>query len=166
MVSNFVLDRFPAEKAGGELALDNVLYGSPHLGYVVATHQQLRASKPERTIFTAYTALNQGKPADTRRQLLAATPQDLLALAAEDLLAAYGRGFWRTVRSVDIMVRGHAMSVPQVGYLSRHSLLKLRAHHSRLVFAHSDLSGYSVFEEASYWGIEAAKKTMQDGTAA
>ncbi len=165
LVSNFVLDRFPAEPAGGELAWDNVLYGSSHLGYVVATHQQIRAAKPERTIFTAYTALNHGKPADTRRQLLAATPQELLALAAEDLLAVYGRRFWRAVRNVDIMVRGHAMSVPQTGYLSRPGLLKLRAHHSRLVFAHSDLSGYSVFEEASYWGVEAAKKILQDGAA-
>ena len=39
-------------------------------------------------------------------------------------------------------------------------LLALRRHRSRLHFAHSDLSGYSVFEEAVYWGVEAAKQIL------
>ncbi|MDO4643059.1 MAG: hypothetical protein Q4A74_04395 [Cardiobacteriaceae bacterium] len=58
---------------------------------------------------------------------------------------------------VDMTIRGHAMRIPTPGYLSDPQLLAVRAHRSRLHFAHSDMSGYSVFEEASYWGIEAAK---------
>ena len=53
------------------------------------------------------------------------------------------------------------MSIPHPGYLNRPQLLQLRRHNSPLLFAHSDLSGYSVFEEAVYWGVEAAKKTLQ-----
>nr|WP_239991647.1 hypothetical protein [Neisseria bergeri] len=34
----------------------------------------------------------------------------------------------------------------------------IRNRASGLPFAHSDSSGYSVFEEALYWGVEAAKK--------
>ena len=30
----------------------------------------------------------------------------------------------------------------------------------RLLFAHSDLSGYSVFEEAAWWGDRAGRKAL------
>jgi hypothetical protein len=36
-------------------------------------------------------------------------------------------------------------------------LTALQAADGRLLFAHADLSGYSVFEEASWWGERAAK---------
>lgn len=160
LVANFVLHRFPDEPAGSDLAWDNVVHGGSGLGYVVATHQLIRAAKPERTIFTAYTALNHDRPQNVRRWLLAAGDQELLHHAARDLTAAYGRAFWRHVEHVDISVRAHGMSVPQPGYLNDPLLLALRRHRSRLHFAHSDLSSYSVFEEAVYWGVEAAKQIL------
>ncbi len=161
LVSNFVLHRFPNEPKNTELAWDNVVYGSRGLGYVVATHQHIHVAKPDITAYTAYTALNHDTPQNMRKWLLTATPHDLLAIAAQDLLTVYGKTFWQCVSHVDITVRAHAMSVPKVGYLSQPMLLKLRQHHSRLLFAHSDLSGYSVFEEAAYWGAEAARKIVQ-----
>ena len=161
LVSNFVLNGFPKEHNDSELAWDNVVYGSKSLGYVVATNQQIRVAKPEHTIFTAYTALNHDRPEILRQWLLKADDQTLLETAAQDLLTVYGKKFWRQVEHVDITVRAHAMSVPKVGYLDNGSLLQLRQHDSRLLFAHSDLSGYSVFEEAAYWGVEAAKKVLK-----
>ncbi|WP_416192702.1 NAD(P)-binding protein [Neisseria sp. CCUG12390] len=165
LVANFVLNRFPEEQGESELAWDNVVCGSRSLGYVVSTHQQIRVAKPERTIFTAYTALNHDTPENVRRWLLEAGGDELLETAAQDLLAVYGKSFWRHVEHIDIAVRGHAMSVPKVGYLDDKNLLSLRAHESKLLFAHSDLSGYSVFEEASYWGIETAKKVLAEDKA-
>jgi len=94
------------------------------------------------------------------RQLLAAEPRDLLDIAAQDLLAAYGKRFWQHVAHIGITVRAHAMSAPSAGYLSQPTLLALRQHQSRLHFAHSDLSGYSVFEEAAWWGVEAARRIL------
>ena len=160
LVGNFVLRRFPNEAAHTELAWDNIRYGSPALGYVVASHQAIRVAKPEQTIFTAYRALNHAPSDQVRRQLLHAADEDLLVLAAEDLLAVYGKAFWRAVVHVDIAVRAHAMAVPAVGYLSNPLLLQLRGHHSRLQFAHSDLSSYSVFEEAVHWGVQAAQRLL------
>ena len=160
LVANFVLNRFPQEQGNSELAWDNVVYGSPSLGYVVATHQHIRVAKPEHTIFTAYTALNHDTPQNIRRWLQEADDQALLDMAAQDLLSVYGKSFWQHVGHIDLTLRGHAMSVPKVGYLDDENLLALRQHHSKLLFAHSDLSGYSVFEEAAYWGIEAAKKVL------
>ena len=161
LVANFELYSFPKEKNNSETAWDNVIYGSQGLGYVVATNQLIRVARPERTIFTAYAALNHDTPQAVRRQLLEASDEELRDLAAKDLIAAYGEGFWQHVSHVDVTVRGHGMSVPKAGYLNDESLLKIRNRTSGLLFAHSDLSGYSVFEEALYWGVEAARKVLE-----
>lgn len=164
LVSNFVLHSFPEEHGGFPPAWDNVVYGSPGLGYVSAANQLIRAAKPERTVFTAYTALNHAPAAEVRRWLLDAPDEALLAHAARDLLAAYGKTFWRHVSHIDIAVRAHGMSVPLPGYLNSPLTDALRRHRSRIRFAHSDLSGYSVFEEAAYWGAEAARSILaQEG---
>ena len=52
LVSNFVLHRFPHEADGAQLAWDNVIHGSPALGYVAASNQLIRVAKPARTVFT------------------------------------------------------------------------------------------------------------------
>ncbi|ULJ59324.1 twin-arginine translocation pathway signal [Wielerella bovis] len=162
LVSNFVLHSFPTEPAHTELAWDNVVYGSRGLGYVVATHQQIRVARPSQTAFTAYTALNHDTPQAIRAWLLNAQPRDVLPFAAQDLLAVYGKRFWQHVSHVEISARAHAMSVPSVGYLSAPLLQKIQMHQSRILFAHSDMSGYSVFEEAAFWGMEAAKKILAE----
>lgn len=161
LIGNFVLNAFPPELPHSELAWDNVVHGSSHLGYVLATHQSLRVAKPEQTIFTTYTALNHDTPQNVRKWLLQASDEALLHYAMHDLLTVYGKHFPRHVQHAELTVRGHAMAVPKVGYLSQSSLHQLRAHSSRLLFAHSDLSGYSVFEEAVYWGVQAAQKLLK-----
>ena len=163
LVSNFVLHRFPTEGAGEALSWDNVIYGSGGLGYIAASNQLIRVAKPARTVFTAYSALNHADPATVRQWLLAAPDAELLAFAAQDLTAAYGRRFWHAVEAVDIGIRAHAMRIPRPGYLDDAQLAAVRAHRSRLHFAHSDLSGYSVFEEAAFWGVEAAQRVLAQG---
>ncbi len=120
-------------------------------------------AKPERAVFTSYTAFGGGKADESRRMLLHAPSEELLPYAAHDLLQAYGNRFFGHVEQIDLTVRGHGMSIPYPGYLNRPQLLQLRRHNSPLLFAHSDLSGYSVFEEAVYWGVEAARKVLEQG---
>ena len=163
LVSNFVLHRFPTEGAGEALAWDNVIYGSGGLGYIAASNQLIRVAKPARTVFTAYCALNHADPATVRHWLLDAPDAELLAFAAQDLTAAYGRRFWRAVEAVDIGIRAHAMRIPRPGYLDDAQLAAVRTHRSRLHFAHSDLSGYSVFEEAAFWGVKVAQRVLAQG---
>jgi hypothetical protein len=51
---------------------------------------------------------------------------------------------------------GHAMAIPVPG-LQRHAALQaLRGLRGRLRYAHADLAGCSVFEEAYTAGVEAA----------
>ena len=162
MVSNFVMDGYPLEAPGEPLSWDNVVYEGQALGYVVSTHQLLRVARAPRSVFTAYHALSGQTPQAAREWLTRASPQDLRDVAAVDLVAAYGKEFWRNARQLEITVRGHAMATPVCGYLSNPGLAALRAVDGPVLFAHADLSGYSVFEEASWWGVTAAARILGD----
>lgn len=162
MVSNFLLDGFPPEADIHQpLAWDNVVYGSQSLGWVNATHQWIRLAKPAKTVFTAYHAFADQSPTNVRAWMLNARPEALLERASEDLKNAYGRGFSRYIQEVEISLRGHAMAIPTPGFLSRSGIEVLRAADERILFAHADLSGLSVFEEASWWGEQAARRTLR-----
>jgi hypothetical protein len=59
------------------------------------------------------------------------------------------------------MRMGHAMIRPAVGSIfseERHHLSRLNG---RLLFANSDRSGISIFEEAQYHGVESAQKVLK-----
>jgi hypothetical protein len=164
LVANFLLRGFPQELPEAPLAWDNIVYrpeGGPQLGYVVSTHQDIRVAPPERTVFTTYAALSHRSPLAARRWLQSASPDELLALAAADLHAAYGRDVGRYVERADITLRAHAMAIPQPGFRSNAGLAALQAQEGPLLFAHADLSGFSVFEEASWWGIQAARTALR-----
>lgn len=161
LVANFLLDGFPAEAGDVPLAWDNVIHGSPGLGWVVATHQWLRAARPPRTVFTTYRALADRSPAEARRWLESASAASLYEMASEELRRVYGGPtLWRLSRAVEITLRGHGMACPVPGTLSNPGLHALRQAKGRLLFAHADLSGYSVFEEAAHWGDQAARKIL------
>ena len=46
------------------------------------------------------------------------------------------------------------------GSLSNAGLAALRDVDGQILFAHADLSGYSVFEEAAWWGVTAAARIL------
>jgi hypothetical protein len=138
-----------ADHAGAAPSWDNVLYGTRGLGYVDARHQTLDPT-PSATVLTWYRPLGPSAfdVADGRRQLLerpwTAWRDDLLAelsVPHPDLPGLTAR--------VDITRYGHAMAIPGPGVL-RLGLLSAsgRVGTGRLAFAHSDWSGYSIFEEA------------------
>jgi hypothetical protein len=160
LVSNFLLNGFPTEIAGASLAWDNVAYDGRGLGYVVSTHQDIRQAAPPQTVFSAYQALSKQTPAEARKWLQKATPHELYEEAACDLLLAYGDKLAEHATALEITVRGHAMSSPAPGFLSNRGLQALRAADGKLLFAHADLSSFSVFEEAAWWGCEAARKIL------
>jgi glycine/D-amino acid oxidase-like deaminating enzyme len=159
-VSNFLMNGFPPEEAGVPLAWDNVVYGGRGLGYVVSTHQDIRAALPPKTVFSAYHALSARTPHDARNWLLNADAETLYDEVASDLKEVYGWHVRRQLEALSITVRGHAMASPLPGYLSNKGLLALREADGKVLFAHSDLSGYSVFEEAAWWGYAAAERVL------
>ncbi len=157
VTANLTLDRWPAER-GVPVAWDNVIVDSPALGYVVATHQSLRMHLP-RTVWTYYWPLANGVPRASRQWLLAQDWRSLTTAILDDLSRAHP-DIRDCVRHIDICRMGHAMIRPTPGFLASPARRALRTHNERLYFAHSDLSGLSLFEEAQDRGVTAADRAL------
>jgi len=158
MVANLHLDGRPREPASGfPLAWDNVLYHSPSLGYVVATHQS--GSDHGDTVLTYYYPLAGRAPADARRHLLGADRDDWAEVVLTDLGRAHPdlRG---RVRRLDVMRWGHAMVRPRPGFAWGGARQAAARPHGGIHFAHSDLSGIALFEEALDQGVRAAEEVL------
>lgn len=156
LTANLTLEHPPKEN-GFEMAWDNTIYDSPALGYVVATHQSLR-THTERSMWTYYWSLADGTPAQNRKLLLEKDWQFWKEAILNDLSRAHP-DIRQCVSRIDIMRMGHAMARPVPGFLA----LRTKAPSMRnLFFANSDLSGFSIFEEAQYRGVRAADQAMRD----
>lgn len=158
VTANITLERLPRER-GLDLAWDNVFYDSNSLGFVVATHMTLR-SRIERSVWTWYTALTKGTPKENRVALLNARWEHWRDYILDDLSRAYP-DIRQCVSRVDVMRIGHAMARPTPGSVFSDSRQRLTKPHGRVLFAHSDVSGFSVFEEAQYRGVKAAEQALR-----
>jgi glycine/D-amino acid oxidase-like deaminating enzyme len=156
LTANLTLERWP-KNVGVEPAWDNVIYGSPALGYVVATHQSL-ATREDRTVWTFYWALAHESPSSARNRLLKDDWRTWTDRILDDLSLAHP-DIRDCVSHVDIMRHGHAMIRPTPGFLTEPERAKPPALPG-LYFAHSDASGISIFEEAQYQGVGAARAVM------
>ena len=159
LVANLTLNSLPAPGHGAPLSWDNVLYDSPALGYVNATHQSLRSHEGP-TVLTYYWALS-GESEKNARQRLFDTPWHNWA---ENILHELSRphpDIRDKVAQLDIFRWGHAMSKPVPGWIWSATRERLTQPHGRLHLAHSDLSGFSIFEEANYWGVKAAERVLE-----
>ncbi len=157
VVANLTLRDRPRGR-GFPLSWDNVLYDSPALGYVVATHQAGRDQGP--TVLTWYLAVLDDDPKKARERLLKATWEEWVAMILADLRPAHP-GLRELVERVDVMVWGHAMVRPRPGFMWGPALPASAAPLGRLHFAHTDLSGMALFEEAQAWGVKAAEAVLR-----
>jgi glycine/D-amino acid oxidase-like deaminating enzyme len=153
LTANLTIERAPKENQS-ELAWDNVIYDSPALGYVVATHQTL-ATRVDRSVWTYYWSLAEMSPRQARNMLLEKDWNFWKEAIFNDLSKAHP-DIGDCVSRIDIMRFGHAMARPTPGFLN----LRQNAIGS-VFFANSDLSGYSVFEEAQYRGVQAADAALR-----
>jgi hypothetical protein len=157
MVANLTLDTLP-EGRGADLAWDNVIYGSRSLGYVVATHQHLDPS-PRRTVLTYYQPLDHLPPAKARKEASGRSHREWCDLILTDLGRAHP-DLRRQLRRLDLMIWGHAMIRPEPGFMWGPSREKMTEPIGNVFFAHSDMSGMSLFEEAYIRGIRAADAAL------
>jgi hypothetical protein len=154
LVANLQLDRPLLDRGtGAPPAWDNVVHGGRGLGYVDATHQRLSPvpTRDGAPVLTAYHAIAIGE----RAALLEPDPHPWGERVLAELDPAHP-DLRRRVRRIDLMRYGHAMAVPRPGLQRHAALAALRAARGRLRFSHSDLAGYSVFEEAFTAGSEVA----------
>jgi hypothetical protein len=157
MVANLFLKDRPTDK-GFPLAWDNVLYESPSLGYVVATHQRGLDRGP--TVFTYYYPLCDADPRKARSDLLSAGWEHWADVALTDLSRAHSDIRSLTER-IDVMRWGHAMIRPRPGFVWSNARREAAAAFRGIYFAHTDLSGVALFEEAFYHGVRAAGQVLE-----
>ena len=158
LVANLHLSAPLDDRGGAAPSWDNVLFDQPRdsapgagLGYVDATHQRL-SPQPGPTVLTHYRSF--GIDPSARRWLADQPWTTWRDAIVRELSQAHPDLAARTTH-MDCMRYGHAMAVPTPGLLAHPAMAALRATPAagaRLHLAHSDLSGYSVFEEAFAWG--------------
>lgn len=158
MVANLTLRDRPLSH-GFPLAWDNVIYESPSLGYVVATHQSGLDHGP--TVLTHYLPILDEDVRKGRQRLLATTWEQWVETILADLGPAHA-GLRELVERIDVYLWGHAMVQPRPGFLWSEALAASSRPLGRLHFAHTDLSGMALFEEAQYWGIRAAEAILRE----
>ena len=167
VVTNLHLQAPLTDRPGAAPAWDNVLHADANpggLGYVDAGHQRLDP-RPAPTVLSYYQALGDVPHA---RAALARQPWQHWVQAAIATLSVPHPDLPGRVTRAEVARYGHAMAIPVPGMqvflhqIGRKSLLHkhqplLNGEQSRplptpatprLSFAHSDWSGYSVFEEA------------------
>ncbi len=157
VVANLTLRERPAWR-GFPLAWDNVLYDSPSLGYVVATHQSGRDHGP--TVLTHYAA-DLSEDVRAARQRLLATPWRAWADAILAELAPAHPDLHEVVEQLDVMLWGHAMVRPRPGFCFSPALAACAQPLGRVHFAHTDLAGMALFEEAFASGLRAAAAILR-----
>ena len=132
-----------------------MLYESPSLGYVTATHQKGIDYGP--TILTYYYPMCAEE--NGRTKLFNYEWRDLADVCLTDLARAHPDIYDLTER-IDIMRWGHAMISPRPNFIWSGLREKAMKPYRNIHFAHTDLSGIALFEEAFYHGLRAAKEIL------
>jgi hypothetical protein len=161
-VSNLHIREPLHDRPGAAPSWDNVIYDAPGLGYVDAMHQSL-AVMPGATVLTHYHAPLSGAADAAQlaaaRELLLRRPHSYWRDAVLAELSVPHPDLREKLTRIDVTRYGHAMSIPVPGLYAHPALVALQQATppgaQRLHFAHSDLSGYSIFEEAFTHGHRA-----------
>lgn len=160
MVANITVGELD-ERAGAPLSWDNVIYNSASLGYADATHQDVRLLKPRR-VLTYYYPLTEGETTEARKKAQQRTHAQWVGMIMDDLKVVHP-DIENKVERIDVMIWGHAMAQPLPDMIHGGVREVLQQSINEVIhFAHSDLAGISIFEEAFYQGIHAADKIIKD----
>jgi len=145
---------------------DSVPFGGASLGYISNRHQEpgLRSAREPDSI-TWYRPLDHLPPREARRWAQERSHEEW----SEEILTDLARmhpGVRNDVERIDIWIWGHAMMRPVKGLLwstEQRDLRTPRGARQSLMFAHSDVSGLSLFEEAQAAGVIAADHFLTRG---
>jgi monoamine oxidase len=157
MVANIHVGERPAG-VGFPLAWDNVFFDSPSLGYVVANHQTGPSRGP--TVLTYYYPLTDTDTRAARKRLLSLDWQHWAEVVVSDLERAHP-DIRRSIQRIDVARWGHAMVRPTPGTIWGASRSLRQQPIGAIHFAHSDLSGLALFEEAFDQGLRAGEEILR-----
>jgi protoporphyrinogen oxidase len=157
-VANLFLKDRPKARFAKDFPLswDNVFYESRSLGYVTATHQKEIDYGP--TVLTYYYPMC-AEP-NGRTTLFNYDWRQLADVCLSDIARAHPDIYDLTSR-VDVMRWGHAMVSPRTNFIWSGIREKAERSYRNIHFAHTDVSGIALFEEAFYHGLRAAGEILK-----
>jgi hypothetical protein len=156
-VANLFLKDRPKPRSAKDfpLAWDNVLYESASLGYVNASHQKGIDHGP--TVLTYYYPMCAEE--NGRDRLLELGWGDFADIVMTDISRAHP-DIASLITRLDVMRWGHAMISPKPGFIWGSERRRAASPHRGIHFAHSDLSGVALFEEAFHHGVRSAREIL------
>lgn len=145
------------------LSWDNVIYEAKGLGYVYAQHQTLNQVQDKKVI-TYYHSFSSADLKKTRKEIYKKDKEYWKQVVLDDLKIAHP-DIENDTEEMEVFLLGHGMISPVPDFIFGEAKEKASQNIENLIyFAHSDLSGISIFEEAFHQGINAVNKIL-DGTA-
>ncbi|WP_228011995.1 NAD(P)/FAD-dependent oxidoreductase [Flavobacterium hungaricum] len=144
------------------LAWDNVIYDAKGLGYVYDQHQTLQQVQDKKVI-TYYHSFSSGDLKKIRKEIYKRDQEYWKQFVLNDLKIAHP-DIEEVTEEIEIFLLGHGMISPAPGFIFGEAKQKAKQNIAqKIYFAHSDLSGISIFEEAFHQGINAVNQIL-DGT--
>ncbi|HLN96229.1 MAG TPA: NAD(P)-binding protein [Flavobacterium sp.] len=138
------------------LSWDNVIQGAKGLGYIYDQHQSLGQTNGKQVI-TYYHSFADTDTRKSRKELYEKGVDYWKKFVFDDLRTAHPDIEERT-SEIRIHRLGHGMVSPVPGFIfGEERKAAAQPIEGKVFFAHTDLSGISVFEEAFHQGIDAAK---------
>lgn len=164
IVANLLLSA-PPDGLGTRTAWDNVIYGSESLGYISATHQDLKI-REDKTVLTYYLPkVNHGETS-ARTALARIGWEEWRDDIVKDLSVPH-RSITEYLEHLDVWVWGHGMAAPPPGFIWGRStqeggrMREAATKEPGILVAHSDCGGISLFEQAQWWGVHAARSARE-----
>lgn len=147
------------------LCWDNVIYGAKGLGYIFNQHQNLGQIQ-EKKVITYYYSFSSEDLKKSRKELLSKPESYWKDLIINDLKIAHP-DIENFIQEIDIQRIGHGMISPVPGFLFGNDIKQAsKSIENKIYFAHSDLAGISIFEEAFHKGINAVNQLLDETTVA
>jgi hypothetical protein len=145
------------------LCWDNVIYGAKGLGYVYDQHQSLQQVQ-SRKVITYYYSFSSSDLRKSRKELYNKNTEHWKQLVFDDLKIAHP-GIERVTEEINIHLLGHGMVSPVPGFIFGSAKKEAAKDiNNKIFFAHSDLTGISIFEEAFHQGINIVNTILDDTT--
>ncbi|MCB9232956.1 MAG: FAD-dependent oxidoreductase [Bacteroidia bacterium] len=158
VVANVTLHCEPGHNDIAE-AWDSVAYGRESLGYINATQQKMSGFPGSKSQITWYHALAGKDPREARQEAFSQTWEHWKEMVVADLSYMH-KDIGDLIERIEVRTWGHGMVAPVPGYIwgkTRQSLIQPQGN---IHFAHTDLSGISLFEEGFYQGRRAAEEVL------
>lgn len=145
------------------LSWDNVIYGAKGLGYVYDQHQSLNQIQPKKVI-TYYYSFSSSDLRKTRKELYKKDKEYWKQFVLDDLKIAHP-DIENCTEDMEVFLLGHGMISPAPGFIFGEAKKQAsKTIQNSIYFAHTDLSGISIFEEAFHHGINVVNQILDETT--